>query len=116
MQPYELFEMDSQNTTQDQQDTQNTQSTQHTQNTHSQHTTEQSSVTVSSPYIQGKKKKMVMLEDGLNDGEGEPDPEEETRTYAMKMIDAEKDSVGAQYLKVVNHISFSDYSIYTVEL
>ena len=57
-----------------------------------------------------------MLEDGLSDGENELDPEEETRTYAMKMIDAEKDNVGAQYLKVVNHMSFSDYSIYTVEL
>ena len=57
---------------------------------------------------------MIMLEDGLSDGENELDPEEETRTYAMKMIDAEKDNVGAQYLKVVNHMSFSDYSIYTV--
>ena len=34
----------------------------------------------------------------------------------MKMIDAEKDNAGAHYLKVVNHMSFSDYSIYTVEL
>ena len=58
---------------------------------------------------------MVMMEDGLNDGE-DLDPEEETRMYAMKMIDAEKDNVGAQYLKVVNHMSFSDFSIYTVEL
>ena len=42
--------------------------------------------------------------------------EEETRQYAMKMIDAEKDNVGAHYLRVINHMSFSDYSIYTVEL
>ena len=34
----------------------------------------------------------------------------------MKMIDAETDNVGAHYLKVVNHMSFSDYSLYTVEL
>ena len=92
--PYELLEMDLQNTAQ------NTQNTQSTQNTHSQHTTYQSSVTFSCHYTQGKKKKMVMLEEGLSDGEDKLDPEEETRTYAMKMIDAEKDNVGAQYLKL----------------
>ena len=75
-----------------------------------------SPVPVPSPQSQGKKKKMVMLEDGLSDGEDLLDPEEETRQYAMKMIDAEKDNVGAHYLKVVNHMSFSDYSLYTVEL
>ena len=32
------------------------------------------------------------------------------------MIDEEKDCIGAKYLKVVNHISFSDYAIFTVEL
>ena len=57
-----------------------------------------------------------MLEDGLSDGEDVLDQEEETRQYAMEMIDAEKDSVRAQYLKVINHMSFSDYAIYTVEL
>ena len=41
---------------------------------------------------------------------------EETIQYAVNMIDAEKDSVGAQYLKVVNHMSFLDYAIYMVEL
>ena len=30
--------------------------------------------------------------------------------------DKEKDVVGAKYLKVVNSVSFSDLSIYTVEL
>ena len=57
-----------------------------------------------------------MLEDGLSDGEDVLDPEEETRQYAMEMIETEKDSVEAQYLKVINHMSFSDYGIYTVEL
>ena len=65
---------------------------------------------------QDKKKKIVMLEDGLGDGEDLLDPEEETRRYAMKLIDAESDNVGTHYLKVVNHMSFSDYAIYTVEL
>ena len=32
-----------------------------------------------------------MLEDGLGDGEDLLDPEEETRRYAMKLIDAESD-------------------------
>ena len=59
---------------------------------------------------------MVMLEDGLSDGKDVLDQEEETRHYTTKMIDAEKDNVGAHYLKVVNHMSFSDYSIYMVEL
>ena len=40
---------------------------------------------------------MVMLEDGLSDGEDVLDPEEEKRHYAMKMIDAEKDNVGTHY-------------------
>ena len=57
-----------------------------------------------------------MLKDCLSDGEDLLDPEEETRQYAIKIIDAEKDNVGAQYLKVVNHMFFSDYAIYTVEL
>ena len=63
-----------------------------------------------------KKKKVVMLEDGLSDGEDVMPQDKETMQYAVNMIDAEKDSVGAQYLKVVNHMSFSDYAIYTVEL
>ena len=69
-----------------------------------------------SQHSQIKKKKIVMLEDGLGDGEDLLDPEEETRRYAMKLIDAESDNVGTHYLKVVNHMSFSDYTIYTVEL
>ena len=63
-----------------------------------------------------KKKKIVMLEDGLGDGEDLFDTEKETRQYAMKMIDGEADNARAHYLKVVNHMYFSDYSIYTVEL
>ena len=65
---------------------------------------------------QSKKKKVVMLEDGLSDGEDQIIQEEETIQYAVNMIDEEKDCVGAQYLKVVNYMSFSDYAIYTVEL
>ena len=65
---------------------------------------------------QCKKKRVVMLEDGLSDGEDQIPQVEETIQYAVNMIDAEKDCVGAQYLKVVNHMSFSDYAIYTVEL
>ena len=65
---------------------------------------------------QDKKKKKVMLEDGLSDVEDLLDPEEETRKYAIKLIDAESDNVGTHYLKVVNYMSFSDYAIYTVEL
>ena len=64
---------------------------------------------------QDKKKKKV-LEDGLSDVEDLLDPEEETRKYAMKLIDAESDSVRTQYLKVVKHMSFYDYAIYTVIL
>ena len=47
-----------------------------------------------------KKKKVVMLEDGLSDGEDAMPQDEETMQYAVNMIDTEKDSVGAQYLKV----------------
>ena len=32
------------------------------------------------------------------------------------LIEEEKDCVGAEYLKIVNHMSFSDYAICTVEL
>ena len=39
---------------------------------------------------QGKQQKMVMLENGLSDAEDELDREEETRQYAMEMIDTEK--------------------------
>ena len=50
---------------------------------------------------QDKKKRIVMLEDGLGDGEDLLDPEEETRRYAMQLIDAESNNVGTHYLKVV---------------
>ena len=65
---------------------------------------------------QDKKKKIVMLEDGLGDGEDLLDPEEEKTKDALKVTDAESDIVGTHYLKVVNHMSFSDYAIYTVEI
>ena len=57
-----------------------------------------------------------MLEDGFGDGEDLLGTEEETRRYAMKLIDAESDNVGTHYLKVVHHMSFSNYATYTVEL
>ena len=59
------------------------------------------------------KKKVVMLEDGLSDNVTQDD---ETIQYAVDMVDKEKDCIGAKYLKVINHMSFLDYSIYTVEL
>ena len=59
--PYELLEVESQNT----QDFPDSQS-------------------------QDKKKKVVMLDDGLSDGKDVLDPEEETRQYAMEMIYVEK--------------------------
>ena len=36
-----------------------------------------------------------MLEDGLSDGEDVVTKDEETRQYAVNMIDEEKDNVGA---------------------
>ena len=69
------------------------------------------------------KKKVVMLEYGLKDDETHDD---EAVNYVMDMweenkdwndmIDEEKDCIGAKYLKVVNHMSFLDYAIFTVEL
>ena len=34
----------------------------------------------------------------------------------MKLADKDSDVVGTNYLKIINHASFSDYAIYTVEL
>ena len=65
---------------------------------------------------QNKNKKVVMLEDGLNDVEDQISKDDETIQYVMDMWEEKKDCVGAQYLKVINHMSFSDYAIYTVEL
>ena len=59
------------------------------------------------------KKKVVMLEDGLSDNKTQDD---EVFYDAVDTIDEEKDCIGAKYLKVINHMSFSDYAIYTVEL
>ena len=61
-----------------------------------------------------KNSKKVMLEDGLKDVEDLLDPEEEERKDALKINDAKSDVVGTNYLKIVNHMSFSDYAIYTV--
>ena len=57
-----------------------------------------------------------MLGDGLRDVEDLLDPEEEGRKDALKISDAKSDVVGTNYLKIVNHMSFSNYAIYTVEL
>ena len=48
-----------------------------------------------------------MLEDGLKEIK-------EDKFSTNK--DSTTDSIGAQYLKVINHVSFSDAVIYTVEL
>ena len=48
-----------------------------------------------------------MLEDGLRDVD-------DLKTVTFE--DEKKDTIGAKYLKVVNSVSFSDLSIYTVEL
>ena len=52
--------------------------------------------------------RQVMLEDRLQDVDNLRN--EDT------LEDEEKDTVGAKYLKVVNSVSFSDLSIYTVKL
>ena len=62
------------------------------------------------------KEKKVMLEDGLKDVEDLLDPEEEERRDALKISDAQFEVIGTNYLKIVNHMSFSDYATYTVEL
>ena len=61
---------------------------------------------------QSKKKKVVMLEDGLADLKDIHYVEKDW----TGLIEEEKDCIGARYLKVVNHMSFSDYAIFTVEL
>ena len=53
--------------------------------------------------------KPVMLEDGLESVENLMDKNDDPP-------EAELDTVGAKYLKVVNSVSFSDIAIYTVEL
>ena len=60
--------------------------------------------------------KEVMLEYGLEDVDKLIDPEREKQREAMKQADVDFDIVGANYLKVVNSVSFDDVSIYTVEL
>ena len=63
-----------------------------------------------------KASKKVMLEDGLEDVENLMDPEKEKLKDAMKLADVTSDNIGTNYLKVINSVSFSDLSIYTVEL
>ena len=60
-----------------------------------------------------KVSKKVMLEDGLEDVENLANPEKEELKDAL-LADAVSYNVGAQYLKVVNYVSFSDAAIYTV--
>ena len=60
--------------------------------------------------------KKVMLEDGLEDIDKLMTPEKEEQREAMKQADIDSDAVGANYLKVLNNASFTDMSIYTVEL
>ena len=57
-----------------------------------------------------------MLEDGLKDVESLVDPEKEIQRDALKLADVTSDNVGTNYLKIINSVSFSDLSIYTVEL
>ena len=40
----------------------------------------------------------------------------EEKKDCVDMVDEEKDCIGARYLKIVNHMSFLDYAIFTVEL
>ena len=63
-----------------------------------------------------KNSKKVMLEDGLRDVESLEDSKEEEKRDALKLADKDSDVVGTNYLKIINHASFSDYAIYTVEL
>ena len=63
-----------------------------------------------------KVSKKVMLEDRLEDVENLIDPEKEKLKDAMKLADVTSDNIGTNYLKVINSVSFSDLSIYTVEL
>ena len=57
-----------------------------------------------------------MLEDGLEDVDKLIDPEREKQQEAMKQADVNSDTIGANYLKVVNSVSFADLSIYSVKL
>ena len=56
-----------------------------------------------------------MLEDGLKNVNYKTNPEKEEIKDAM-LVEAISDNIGAQYLNAVNHVSFSDIAIYTVEL
>ena len=61
-----------------------------------------------------------MLEDGLRDVEDlkkeDQDNDLEDERKDNDLEDEKKDTIGAKYMKVINSVSFSDLSIYTVEL
>ena len=57
-----------------------------------------------------------MMEDGLEDVDNLIDPEKEEQREAMKLADVTSDTKGTHYLEVINSVSFSDLSTYTVEL
>ena len=56
------------------------------------------------------------MEDGLEDVENLMDPQRDIQRDAMKLADVTSDNIGTNYLKVINSVSFSDLSIYTVAL
>ena len=56
----------------------------------------------------------MILEDGLKDVESLEDSKEEEKRDALKLADKTSDVVGTSYLKIINNVSFSDLSIYTV--
>ena len=61
-----------------------------------------------------------MLEDGLHDVEDlkkeDQDNDLEDERKNNNLEDEKKDAIGAKYMKLINSVSFSDLSIYTVEL
>ena len=57
-----------------------------------------------------------MLADGLEDVEIILDPERLKQRDEMKQADTTSDTIGTNYLKVVNSAWFSNLAIYTVEL
>ena len=57
-----------------------------------------------------------MLEDGLKDVKNLLDPERLKQRDEIKQADTTSDTIGTNYLKVVNSALFSDLAIYTMEL
>ena len=52
-----------------------------------------------------------MVEDGLEDVDKLIDPERDKQGEAMKQADVDSDTIGYNYLKVVNSVAFTDLSI-----